>query len=211
MLEGKQYRDRTEWLAARKSYIGGSDAACIIGMNPWRTNVQLWEEKTGRRQPEEVDNPFVRYGAAAEGPLRDLFKLDYPQYRVSHEENYIFVNDMYPFAHASLDGLLVDEDGRLGVLEIKTTKINGAAQSEKWRERIPDNYFCQVLHYMAVMEADFAVLKAQLKYQTSTVTKHYFIERSDYEDDIQYLMAKEKEFSEYIKKGIEPPLVLPSV
>ena len=37
----KTYRNAAEWLKARTSYIGGSDASSIIGLSPWRTNVQL--------------------------------------------------------------------------------------------------------------------------------------------------------------------------
>ena len=49
---------------------------------------------------------------------------------------------------ASLDGELVDQDGRKGILEIKTTNILQSMQYEKWKDRIPDNYYIQVLHYL---------------------------------------------------------------
>ena len=95
--------------------------------------------------------------------------------------------------HASLDGELVDNDGRLGILEIKTTNILQSMQREKWRDRIPDNYFCQVLHYLAVTEYDFAVLKAQLKSdwggELRITIKHYLIERKDVEEDIMSYAA----------------------
>ena len=42
--------NREEWLKERKKGIGGSDAATVLGKNPWKTNVELWEEKTGRRK-----------------------------------------------------------------------------------------------------------------------------------------------------------------
>ena len=204
---------RAEWLEKRTSYIGGSDAACIVGMNPYSTNVDLWELKTGRRQKEDIsDNPCVKYGTDAEKYLRELFKLDFPQYTVGYAENNLWLNDAYPFAHASLDGWLTDEGGRKGILEIKTTTIRNAAMSEKWKDRIPDNYFCQVLHYLAVTGFDFVALKAQMKYESGvTVTKHYFIEREDVKDDIHYLMQQEKKFAEYIKTDSRPPLVLPNV
>ena len=49
------------------------------------------------------------------------------------------------------------------MLEIKTVEILQGSQRVKWEGRIPDNYYCQVLHYLAVTEYEFAVLKAQLK------------------------------------------------
>ena len=90
-----------------------------------------------------------------------------------------------------------------------------AGQREKWKDRIPDNYFCQVLFYMAVVEADFAVLKAQLKTDfggdIQLVTKHYHIERSEVREDIDYLMQKGAEFWEYVKSDVRPPLILPEI
>ena len=87
-------------------------------------------------------------------------------------------------------------------------------QKEKWNKQIPMNYYCQVLFYMAVCEADFAVLKAQLKTVFGVPylqTKHYHIERKDVQDDIDYLMKKGEEFWQYVKAGKCPPLVLPEI
>ena len=103
------------------------------------------------RQEDISDKHYVQYGTKAERYLRELFKLDYPQYTVEYVKNNSFYNPKYPFARASLDGWLTDGSGRKGVLEIKTTEILSAGQRAKWKDRIPDNYFCQVLFYMAVI------------------------------------------------------------
>lgn len=216
MVQMIQLKSREEWLEKRTSYIGGSDASCVVGMNPYKTNVELWELKTGRREAENIDgNPFVEYGRNAEEYLRELFALDFPQYEVNYCENNIWLNDKYPFGHASLDGWLMDEIGRFGVLEIKTTNILQSMQKEKWNHRIPDNYYIQVLHYMIITEADFAILKAQLKYdydgEIFLTTKHYQIERAEVLDDIEYLINAEKQFYKAIKDDKRPPLLLPDV
>lgn len=216
MVQMIQLKSREEWLEKRTSYIGGSDASCVVGMNPYKTNVELWELKTGRREAENIDgNPFVEYGRNAEEYLRELFALDFPQYEVNYCENNIWLNDKYPFGHASLDGWLMDEIGRFGVLEIKTTNILQSMQKEKWNHRIPDNYYIQVLHYMIITEADFAILKAQLKYdydgEIFLTTKHYKIERDEVLEDIDYLINAEKQFYKAIKDDKRPPLLLPDV
>ena len=178
MIEFITLNSREEWLEKRKSYIGGSDAGAVVGMNPYKSNVELWEEKTGRKVPEDISNKdFVKYGTEAEKFLRELFKMDFPEYEVGYKENNMFLNSKYPFAHASLDGWLKDKDGRMGVLEIKTTNIMQSAQKEKWKDRVPDSYFCQLLHCMAVTGFDFAILKAQMKFDYSgdimLTTRHY--------------------------------------
>ena len=213
---------REAWLQGRGHTIGGSDASAVIGLNPWKSNVDLFNEKTGRTIPKEIEsNPYIEYGQQAERHLRGLFRLDFPQYRVEYVENNIWINDKYPWAHYSADGWMFEtvegtqDVGRLGVLEIKTTEILKSMQKEKWRGQIPDNYFVQVLHGMAVMEAEFAVLKAQLKTVFDDVpylqTKHYYIERHEVQDQIDYLMESERKFWLDTKQGRCPALILPEI
>lgn len=217
MIEMKILSSHDEWLNARKNYIGGSDAAAVLGLNPYKSNLELWQEKTGLVTPGDISaKPYVQYGHAAESYLRELFALDFPEYEVGYTENNLWLNDAFPFAHASLDGWLTDQDGRKGILEIKTTNILQSMQKEKWDHRIPDNYYIQVLHYLMVTEFDFAVLKAQLKYEfpggdIMLQTKHYKIERSEVQEDIAYLMQKESDFWKSVQAKKKPALLLPEI
>lgn len=209
---------REEWLEERKKGIGGSDAAAILGLNPYKDNIKLWEEKTGRRQAEDIsEKEYVKYGTNAEDLLRELFKLDYPKYEVRHDENAIIKHPKYPFLFASLDGTLIDkETGEMGILEIKTTNILQSMQREKWKEKIPDNYYCQVLHYLNVTGYSFVILKAQLKYdydgEIKLDTRHYKILKEEVAEDMKMLEEKEIEFwTKYVETGIRPPLTLPTI
>ena len=209
---------REEWLEERKKGIGGSDAATILGLNPYKDNIKLWEEKTGRRQAEDIsEKEYVKYGTNAEDLLRELFKLDYPKYEVRHDENTIIKHPKYPFLFASLDGTLIDkETGEMGILEIKTTNILQSMQKEKWKEKIPDNYYCQVLHYLNVTGYSFVILKAQLKYdydgEIKLDTRHYKILKEEVAEDMKMLEEKEIEFwTKYVETGIRPPLTLPTI
>ena len=217
MIEMKILNSHEEWLQARRNFIGGSDASAVLGMNPYKTNVELWEEKVGLLVPEDIsEKPYVKYGHEAEPLLRGLFALDFPEYEVHYQDNNIFLNDKYPFAHASLDGWLTElETGRRGILEIKTTNILQSMQKEKWNDRIPDNYFIQVLHYLMVTEADFAILKAQLKYDFGgdimCQVKHYKIERADVLEDLEILESSEKQFWKQVQEQKRPGLMLPEI
>lgn len=213
ILSGK---DREEWLALRGKRIGGSECAALLGLNPWLTNVKLWEIKTGREKRPDVGNTaLVDYGRRAEAPIRELFELDHPDLAVWHEENALLVNPKYPFAHASVDGLLTDKEGRLGILEIKTATITSGAQKMKWDGRIPANYMEQIFHYMIVTDAEFAYCVAQLKWETDgdifKVIKEYEIQRDDFLAEIDELLEAEKEFAEYLEKDERPPLILPRI
>lgn len=217
MVEMKILASREEWLQNRFKGVGGSEISSVVGCNPYMDNVTLWELKTGRRQPEDIsEKPYVLYGTKAEEYLRALFALDFPQYKVEYIENNSFYNPQYPWARASVDGLLTDQDGRKGILEIKTSEILNSQHREKWKgDHIPQNYYCQTIFYMAVLEAEFCVLKAQLKTVFDGVpylqTKHFFMERSEVQADIDYLMKKGSEFWEYVKNNQCPPLLLPPI
>lgn len=217
MIKMNILQNHAAWLEARSHYIGGSDAAAVLGLNPYKSNLELWQEKTGLVVPEDIsEKPYVKYGHAAEGYLREMFALDFPEYEVTYAENNIWLNDAVPFAHASLDGWLMDQGGRRGILEIKTTNILRSMQKETWNRRIPDNYYVQVLHYLMVTEFDFAILKAQLKYEfpggdIMLQTRHYKIERSEVEDDISYLAWNEANFWKNVQARKKPALLLPEI
>lgn len=210
-----QFDSMEEWLVNRKG-IGGSDASAILGLNPYKTNQELWMEKKGQMSPVDISGKsYVKYGNDAEPLLRALFALDYPEYKVEYYDNNMIINKKYPWAHASLDGELIDSEGRRGILEIKTSNILQSMQWEKWDNRIPDNYYIQVLHYLLVTEYDFVVLKAQLKRvrdgEVRLTTKHYHIEREEVLDDIEMLKNEEEKFWHSLQSGQEPGLLLPEI
>lgn len=213
------FKDREEWLHHRSQYIGGSDAACIIGLNGWKSNVDLWKEKAGLVIPEDISSkPYVQYGIAAEPIMRELFKLNYPQYIVEYEENNSWLNDKYPFAAVSHDGWITEiTTGRKGIWECKTTEIVSSMAKEKWAGQVPNNYYAQLIHSLMVREdCEFAHLTALLTFKFADKElyqqiKNYHIEREDVADDIAYLAEKESEFYESSKNGICPALILPDL
>ena len=218
--------NREEWLKARINGIGASEAAAIVGMSPYKSNVELWEEKTGRRKaPDISDKPYVQYGKEAEKHLRALFALDYPQYQVDYDEfGMIRNNKDCPWAFATLDGELSEMGDekpmrlikRKGILEIKTTEIMRAGQWDEWNDRIPQHYYIQVIHQLLATGYGFAWLKAQIKYTDKSGVKqatirHYHIERSEVEADIKWLAEREKVFWDCVVNDKRPALLLPEI
>lgn len=205
-----------EWVEYRKSGIGGSDASAILGLNPWKTNIELWEEKTGLREAKDISCvEAVEYGIKAEKPLVDLFKLDYPEYKVLTPKNKVYRRG---FMFANLDAELLETfgDKRTGILEVKTTTIFASMSKEKWIGGVPQNYYIQLLHYLIVTGFDFGILKAHLKSidkegKPYIRHKHYHFERKDRLEDMRFLYEKEKEFWGYVQRKECPPLVLPRI
>lgn len=211
-------RTREQWLKERRKGIGASEASAVLGLNPYMTNIELWQIKTGRIEPEDISQkPYVKYGIESEPHLRALFALDFPQYEVSYRKYDLFRNPQYPFIFATLDGRLVEKaTGRKGVLEIKTTEILKSMQKESWKDKVPDNYYVQVLQQLLATGWDFVILKAQLKYdfdgEVFLQTKHYRIERSEVEEDLEYLEEKEVKFwTKNVLGDKKPDLILPAL
>ncbi len=213
-----RYKDRDEWKLKRISGIGGSDAATLIGMNKWKDNLTLWNEKMGNYAPVDIsENPKVKYGTDAEAPLRLLFALDHPEIDVQYQDNVILQSKSVPWQLYSPDGLLYHNSGLRGIYEGKTVTIESAMQSREWKNKVPDSYYIQILHGLLVTGFDFVYLKALLRYIkedeagnriVDTSSREYTFFRTDYEDDLNYLMEQEiKQYQYYIDKK-QPPLLI---
>lgn len=152
----RRRKDReAAWLAYRAKGVGGSDMSTILGLNPYATPYDLWLEKTGRQEPEDISGKWaVVKGNALEIELRRRFRDLHPELVVGDGTDISVVSVPHPCMHASLDGWLYDpESDSFGVLEIKTA--NASRGRMDWHDEngdlcIPDYYMAQVTHYMAV-------------------------------------------------------------
>lgn len=204
--------DIKHWHSLRGKGLGGSDAAIVMGISRYKTKFELWEEKTGQRKDSFKGNEATDKGNRLEPVLFQLFKELYRQYQVVDTKNVSLSNKKCPFYRANLDGALIDQDGRKGVLELKTTTIQNKGMFDSWKDNsIPQNYFCQILHYLACTGFDFAVLYciADIPWadEGRGTQQTYFriIERNDVLGDINLLVMKETEFwNTNIVKGIPP-------
>lgn len=210
--------DRAEWLEARKDGLGASDAGAYLGISPWKTNVRLWEEKTGAVAPEDIgDKPAVRYGNDAEPLLRAFFALDHPEYSVEFTPFKIIRRADMPFLSCTPDGELTEiATGRRGGLEIKTTEIRSSSDWRRWDGRIPDDYYAQVCHQMLVAGWQFVELLVQIKHATAKgedrkEVRHYKIERADCTDDLEMIATASRVFWDCVRSRKAPALKLPQI
>ena len=143
-----------EWLQVRQSGIGGSDAAPALGLSPWKSPLELWEEKAmGKTQPRQ-ENESMIWGKLLEPIIREEYSRR-TGLKVSPLRSMLQAPQM-PWMLANVDAIIEDPQKGTGVLEIKTT---GAFRAGEWSEdRCPDMYALQVAHYLAVTGLDYAVL-----------------------------------------------------
>ena len=132
-----------EWLEHRRKGIGGSDAATIVGLNPYNSLYALWADKQGFL-PTKDDNEAMRVGRDLEEYVARRF-CDATGKKV-RRTNYIYAHDDFDFIRANVDREIIGENAGL---ECKTT--SAYAKSDFDSGEIPLNYLCQCYHYMNVM------------------------------------------------------------
>ena len=133
-----------EWHELRKTKIGASDAPVIVGVNPWKTSYQLWEEKLGLRQPKAKTAAMER-GLLMEEEARQEF-MKHTGIEVAPK---VLVSEDIPWMMASLDG--ISTDGK-HLVEIKCPgnddhqlALDGV---------IPEKYKPQLIHQMIVANVE---------------------------------------------------------
>ena len=98
------HMEREEWLKWRNMGIGGSDASVIAGVNPYRSVLQLWKEKTGQEVPEEKDTEVTHFGNVLEPVVKKEFTR---RTGLKIRNRYaILQSEEYPFMLADLDGII---------------------------------------------------------------------------------------------------------
>lgn len=184
--------DKESWLKYRKQGIGGSDAGAVCGLNPYRTAIQVYYDKTSDLI-EDVDNEAMRQGRELEEYVARRF-CEASGKKV-RRANAMFYDEKNPFMIADVDRMIVGENAGL---ECKTAS---PYSEEKWRDdKIPLSYQLQCYHYMSVCNADSWYI-AVLIYGRDF--KYYKIERDD--EVIENLIRIEKEFwNEYVLKQVIP-------
>ncbi|WP_414150334.1 YqaJ viral recombinase family protein [Acetobacterium carbinolicum] len=185
--------DHNQWLEARRKGIGGSDAAAIIGLNPWATPYTVWADKTGRIPPKE-DNEIMRQGRDLEQYVADRWMQETGK-KCRRKTKMLRCSD-YPFALANVDRWVVGENAGL---ECKTTSIMNLKKFKGGE--FPETYYCQCVHYMAVTGAERWYLGVLVLSQGF----HTFVIERD-EDEIQALMDAERDFWKYVELDAPPPV-----
>lgn len=184
--------DEKKWLEARREGIGGSDASIIVGLNRWKSPFQLWLEKTGKAEAEDLSgNEYVYWGKVLEEAVANRF-CELTGKKVQRRG--LLQMDEYPYIRASVDRMVVGENAGL---ECKT--CNGFAAKEWEDDEVPAAYYVQCQHYMMVTGCERWYI-AVLIGGNHFVWKE--IPRSDSEIDI--LLQAEIDFWHKVEEGIMP-------
>lgn len=193
-----------DWLSWRRRGIGGSDAAAILGISPFRTAYDLYADKL--ELPEALDDAgnwvALEMGHLLEDLVARLFerKTGLQVYQVKK----MFQHPKYPFMLADVDYFVKLPKGETAILEIKTTNYH--AKEHWWRdgrEIVPAYYESQGRHYMTVMDLDQVFFCCLYGNNEDEVIIRQIKRDDSYEDEMIYL---EQDFwKNHVLAHIPPP------
>ena len=179
-----------DWHLKRQKCIGGSDAAAILGVSPWKTAYQLWLEKVGPLKIKPPNEPQKR-GLDLEPAARHWF-MDHTYYETQPE---VRMHPKYPWMIASFDGMT--KDGKIAV----EVKCPGKKDHESARQGIvPIHYAPQLNHLLAVSGLDM------IYYLSFDGEDGYLLEFQRNEKDIEDLISKELKFFGCMRTLLPPEL-----
>lgn len=201
---------REEWLTIRRKYIGGSDAAAVVGLSPYQSQYSLWADKKGMLPPKE-ETEAMKVGTELENYVAIRF-MEKSGKKV-RRSLYMWGNSQYPWASANIDREVI---GERAFMEAKTASVLNLKKFQGGN--FPTQYYAQCVHYLAVTEFDRAYLavlilgKAFLIYQLTRVPNDVvpdWCEDSVFvsDDEIKALMREEHDFwRDYVETDSPPPL-----
>lgn len=186
---------REQWLRLRRRGIGGSDAGAIMGVNPYKSILEVWMDKTNQIAVEETETETIYWGRRLEPVVREEFAkrsglaVQPVPFLLQHEE--------YIFMLANLDGMVDDPVYGRCVFEAKTSS---AYKADEWVNGIPDSYYAQLQHYLAITGWKGAYIAALIGGNDFI---YRFIPRN--EAYIEKLINREASFWNYVKMRKMPP------
>lgn len=183
---------REEWLKWRRKGIGGSDAASILGINPYRSAIAVWADKMGLLAEKE-DSEQMRIGRDLEAYVAS--RWEEATGKKVRRTNYMYQDEGRPFMLANVDRMVIGENA---ALECKTTSAWN--KSDFVNGEIPRNYYVQCMHYMSVMGFDKMYLAVLV---LGKGFYHFEIDRD--EKEIQALREAEQDFWEKYVIAEQPP------
>lgn len=192
---------REDWLAVRKGGIGSSDAGAAVGLNPYKSQLELWLEKTGRDTALPKLDPHDEESPAYWGNVLEPVVAWHYSKRTKNKVRRINAVLQHPdpdlaWMLANIDREVIGADD-VQILECKTAGINGA---RLWKEGVPEYVQLQVMHQLAVtgkQAADVAVLLGG---------QHLEVHRIERDEQmIARLIELERKFWEYVVTDTPPP------
>ena len=191
---------RSAWLEERKTCIGASDAAAILGINPWANALDVYRSKTAEGITD-VDSWPMQRGRAMEPVVAGWYAEQTGAHVEDRGATVIVRHPEHDWIGATLDRMIVGDDGEMP-LEIKTANNHSWAD---WQDGAPLYYQVQLQVQMACMGVDRGVIA--VGHMGTDTLEHFEYDRDD--AFLAALLPKLREFWDHVERR-EPPQIDPA-
>lgn len=185
----------------RRTYIGSSDAAAILGVSPWATPYQVWQRKTSPVVLDDAPTKVQTRGKRLEPVVLEMLQDELPAIHIL-TRNARHRDVEFSYLSSEVDAEAIYEGEAINV-EIKTVHPSKANQwGELGTDEIPLWYAAQVSHALMVTRRDVCIVAALIGADDLRV---YRVERD--QALIDELRRREVEFwTNFVVPCIPPPL-----
>ena len=205
------YEEKESYAASRSGGIGGTDAAAILGLSPWKRPIDVYAAKIEPEAQPELDKEILWWGSALEPIVRGRYAQRFAVDVVSPAD----LSRPFPRSRPWMDTTLIigDEPWMLGApdgwipsvtsgLEVKCAGRKSDEWGPEGTDEVPAHYLVQAAWYMAVCKAkgwNFAVL-----FSGNTLAQYRVVHDPQLERDM--IEACRSFWFDYVQQGVEPPI-----
>ena len=194
------------WHDQRRTALGGSEIAAVLGLSPFESTFALWHRKAGLAAPVE-DKPEMEWGRRLETAIRQKWLDDHApdaghtdgEWASEHQPGVVYLRDGWKLA--SPDWTVQQYDG----YELRPIEVKHPLYDDGWgpsgSDQVPLYYLCQArwyLHVLNLQVCHFAVLIGGCDYREYTVVQD--------DADVQLMVDAGRRFLDGLASGARPPI-----
>lgn len=203
-------QNRQAWLDERRTGVGGSDIAAILGLSPWATPYTVWLDKLGRGEEVDPESPPLYWGNV----LEDVVAKEYQRRsgRKVQRVNRAIVHPEVKIARCNIDRAVINpdiagnvrwKDGRLTTDRILECKTANGFMAKFWGDEatdaVPEYYLTQCVWNAGIAQAkvcDLPVLIGGQDFRTYSI---------DFDGDLfADMLSEAEEFWKLVESGVAP-------
>lgn len=150
----------------RSKFLGGSDIAAVLGLNPWKTRVDLWKDKTTPRIEQTPNNkPVFKRGLRWESVVAEMLveSLEAQGHKVEIvATNKRYQDPVHAFMASEIDfEIRLDGAEEITNVELKTVHpFKMREWGESGTDELPTHYTAQVMWGLGLTQRSNGMLAA---------------------------------------------------
>lgn len=187
----------------RRGFLGGSDIAAMLGVSPWKTPYQLWEEKMGMQdetEDSEQRSKILKRGKRLEPVVMEMLQDEYDL--IITDRNVVHVDAEYDWMRAEIDFEYLLADGSTGNGDVKTVHPYAAKDwGDSGTDQVPPYYVAQFQWGMMVKPRNVCAVAGLIG---SDDLRLYYVPRD--EELISIIRERAIHFwNNHVLAGVPPP------